>query len=346
MFRNKTLRSFVHLTLLAVVAVALVALPVRETAQAQSVTKLTVRINALAYGSHVGFFVAKRQGFYEKVGLDVEVLPGRGSGNVGALVANKSNDFGYASSARIISLVAEDAPIISVATLDATDADAVLCHPDLGIKGPKDLEGKVVLTAADAGVNVLFPSMLKAAGVDESKVKLTNVATEAVLPSFLQRVGDAACLLGGLDDRPAQIRREGGFDPAIIKYNDYIPPTVGYGLITHVDTVKEKPDIVRAMVLATLQGYLFAKENPDKALEDFLYYNGAEDPETIRPQMEFTLSILTSRTNKEGRIGWHVEEDWQATLDVQKTFNALKTDKTLEAFYTNEFVPEKLELPK
>lgn len=335
-----------HLFLMTLVSIALLlAIAPATAAQDAPLTKVTVRLNALAYGSHVGFFAAKAEGFYEALGLDVEIMPGRGSSNVVALVANQSNDFGYASSAAIIRLVSEDAPIISVATLDATDADAVICHPDAGIEEPADLEGKIVLTAPDAGVNVLFPAFLTAAGVDASAVTLTNVAAEAVVPSFLEQVGGAVCLLGGLDDKPAQIQREGGFSPSFIRYNDYIPVTVGYGLITHADNLTERPEIVSAMVQGTLMGYQFALDNPDQALEDFLFYNGAEDAETMRPQMEFTLSIMTSRNNTEGRIGWHVEEDWQATLDVQQEYNELQTDKTLADFYTNEFVPETLEMP-
>lgn len=333
-------------TVLFVVVVSVLLLTLAPAAaQDAPLTKVTVRLNALAYGSHAGFFVAKAEGFYEALGLDVEVMPGKGSSNVVALVANKSNDFGYASSAAIIRLVSEDAPIISVATLDATDADAVICHPDAGISGPDDLVGKVILTAPDAGVNVLFPAFLAAAGVDPSAVTLTNVAAEAVVPSFLEKVGGAACLLGGLDDKPAQIKKEGGFDPSFIKYNDYIPVTVGYGLITHVDNLTERPDVVKAMVEATLMGYKFALENPDRAIEDFLFYNGAEDAETIRPQLDFTLSILTSKNNTDSQIGLNVEADWQATVDVQMTYNGLQTEKTLADFFTNEFVPEMLTLP-
>src|SRR5215470_9050322 len=158
MFNLHRLTRSIRFVVLATLLLALVPLLAMQPALAQSkLTKVTVRVNALAYGSHVGFFVAKKEGLYEKAGLDVEVMPGKGSGNVVALVANKNNDFGYASSARVISLVAQDAPIISVASLDATDADAVICRPDANIKAPKDLEGKIILTAADASVNVLFP---------------------------------------------------------------------------------------------------------------------------------------------------------------------------------------------
>jgi len=344
MSRSRKVSTVVRVVLFVAIVAALVPL-FTQPAHAQGLTKVSVRVNGFPYGSHAGFFAAKKLGLYEKLGLDVEILSASGSGNVAQLVANKSADFGYASSARIITNVANDAPIISVAVIDATDADAVICRPDANIKEPKDLEGKVVLTASGAGVNVLFPAFLKAAGVDASKVKLTNVAAEAVVPGLLEKVGGAVCLLGGLDDKPAQIKQEGKFDPTFIAYNQYIPVTVGYGIITHTDNLKSRPDVVRAFVEASLQGYAFAMANPQAALDAFMFYNGAQVREQMEPQLMFTLKILTSKNNTQGQIGLHVEKDWQATLDVQKQYNDLKTDKPLSAFYTNDFLPKTLAVP-
>ena len=77
------------------------------------------------------------------------------------LVANKNDTFAYASSSTMLNLAAKDAPVLSVATLDATGTDACLCWPDAGIKEIKDLEGKTVMTTAAAGVNTFFPVALK-----------------------------------------------------------------------------------------------------------------------------------------------------------------------------------------
>ena len=85
------------------------------------------------------------------------VKQGNGSGNTVRLVANKDSDFAYASAVTMMKLAAQGAPVISVATIDATGTDAVIVNPDSGIKTFKDLEGKKVLTTAGAGVNTMFP---------------------------------------------------------------------------------------------------------------------------------------------------------------------------------------------
>ena len=126
MSRPRIVSTYVRSVLFIAIVFALVPGLVTQPAHAQSLTKVSLRVNGVPYGSHAGFVAAKKLGFYEKLGLDVEILSASGSGNVAQLVANKSADFGYASSARIITNVAQDAPIISVAVIDATDADAVI----------------------------------------------------------------------------------------------------------------------------------------------------------------------------------------------------------------------------
>jgi NitT/TauT family transport system substrate-binding protein len=119
--------------------------------------RVILRTNWLFYGSHAIFFLGIDKGFYEQNGIDLVVKQGNGSGNTVRLVANKDTTFAYASGVTMMKVAAQGAPIMSVATIDATGTDAVIVNPDSGIKTFKDLEGKKVLTTAGAGVNTLFP---------------------------------------------------------------------------------------------------------------------------------------------------------------------------------------------
>src|SRR5215471_19662837 len=181
--------------------------------------KVIFRTNWLFYGSHAIFFLGIDKGFYDKDNLDVVVKQGNGSGNTVRLVANKDSTFAYVSASALIKLAAQGAPIISVATIDATGTEAVLVRPDSGIKTFKDLEGKKVLTTAGAGVNTMFPVAAQNAGADVSKIQLTNVAESALVQSYLQ--GLTPAMLGGMDDKPAEIEANGGKTPVILDYADY-----------------------------------------------------------------------------------------------------------------------------
>src|SRR5262249_41348469 len=291
-------------------------------------------------GSHAIFFLGIDKGFYDQNGIDVVVKQGNGSGNTVRLVANKDTTFAYASGVTMMKVAAQGAPIISVATIDATGTDAVIVNPDSGIKTFKDLEGKKVMTTAGAGVNTLFPVAAKNAGVDVSKIQLTNVAESALVPSYLQ--GLAPAILGGIDDKPAEIEANGGKVPVVFNYADYGVYQPGYAIVAHKDLVKEKPDLVKRFVHATLEATRAAAADPDAAIKSLISWKANTEDETEKKQarqvLDVTLSILYSPNNKQKKLGLYVPADWEAALDNLKKYTELKTDMTADQFYTNEFV--------
>lgn len=309
---------------------------------AAAAEKVTLRTNWLFYGSHAIFFLGIDKGFYEQEGIDLVVKQGNGSGNAVRLVANKDSTFAYASAVTMLNLAAQGAPVVAVATIDAQGTDAVLVDPDSGIKTFKDLEGKNVLTTAGAGVNTLFPVAAKNAGADPSKIKLTNVAESALVSSYLQKLAPA--MLGGIDDKPAEIKAAGGKQPLIFNYADYGVSQPGYALVAHRDMVEKNPDLVRRFVRATLRSVAAAKADPDAAIRALINWQASVEDQKAqaREVLDVTLSILRSKNAKDDRLGVNVPEDWAAALEMLKTYKELKTDKPASAFYTNDFIPASL----
>jgi NitT/TauT family transport system substrate-binding protein len=309
---------------------------------AAAADKVTLRTNWLFYGSHAIFFLGIDKGFYEQEGIDLVVKQGNGSGNAVRLVANKDSTFAYASAVTMLNLAAQGAPVVAVATIDAQGTDAVLVDPDSGIKTFKDLEGKNVLTTAGAGVNTLFPVVARNAGADPEKIKLTYVAESALVSSYLQKLAPA--MLGGIDDKPAEIKAAGGKPPLIFNYADYGVSQPGYAIVAHREMVEKNPDLVRRFVRATLRSVAAAKADPDAAIRALINWQASVEDQKAqaREVLDVTLSILRSKNAKDDRLGVNVPEDWDAALEILKTYKELKTDKPASAFYTNDFVPASL----
>ncbi len=108
------------------------------------------------------------------------------------------------------------------------------------------------MTTAGAGVNTFFPVVAKNAGVDMSKIELVNVAEGALVSSYLQNLAPA--ILGGIDDKPAEIVANGGEQPIIFNYTDYGVYQPGYSIVAHKDMVAENPDLVRRFVARDAEG--------------------------------------------------------------------------------------------
>lgn len=307
---------------------------------AEGMDKVTLRTNWLFYGSHSIFFLGIDKGYYTDENIDLIVRQGNGSGNAVRLVANKDDTFAYASATTMMMLAAKGAPIISAAVIDATGTDAALCRPDSGIREFKDLEGKKVMTTAAASVNTFFPVACENAGVDFSKIELINVAEGAIVTSYLE--GLAPCILGGIDDKPAQIVAEGGEQPIIFNYADYGVYQPGYSIVVHKDTLEKNPDLVRRFVKATLRAVKAAEADPDAAIVSLVTWAGgaAVDKDQARQVLDVTLSILYSSNNTSKRLGLNVEKDWESALSLLKEYKELETDMSVTDFYTNDYLPE------
>ena len=305
---------------------------------AQAMDKVVLRTNWLFYGSHSIFFLGIDKGFYAEEGIDVVVKQGNGSGNAVRLVANGDSDFAYGSAVTMLNLAAQGAPVVAVATIDAKGTDAVLINPDSGLKTFKDLEGQAVLTTAGAGVNTLFPVAARNAGADPDKIKLTNVAESALVSSYLQ--GLAPAMLGGMDDKPAEIKANGGKQPVILNYADYGVDQPGYAIVARKEMVEQNPDLVRRFVKATLRAVEAAVANPDEAIQALINWSGSVEDQKAqaREVLDVTLSILYSANNKDKVLGLNVPEDWDSALAILKQYKELKTDQPASAFYTNAFV--------
>lgn len=315
------------------------------TIAARAEDDVRLRLNWMYYGSHAGFALGKDKGYYKEQGINLDIRSGNGSGSAHRLVANGDSTFSYGSCASMTNLAAQGAPLISVAVIDAMGTEAIIVRPDAGVKDIKDLKGKALLTTANAGVNTFFPLVLKNAGLAEGDVAITNVPDGALVSSYLQSAGGSVGILGGLDDKPAEIKANGGADPVAFPYSDYGVNQVGYCIVASKETVEKNPDLVKRFVAATVKSYKEAEANPDAAVASMADIVGGTMNEDAgkaqaRAVLDVTLGVLYSKANTDKVLGLNVPSDWDDMLNLMKTYNDLKTDQPATAFYTNDFLPK------
>ena len=326
-------------------AAATAAIIAVASGAARAEDDVRLRLNWMYYGSHAGFALGKDKGIYEDAGIDLDIRSGNGSSSAHRLVANKDSDFAYGSCGALVSLASQGAPITSVAVIDAMGTEAIIVRPDAGVSSIGDLKGKTLLTTANAGVNTFFPIVLQNAGLSADDVKVVNVPDGALVSSYLQGSGGAVGMLGGLDDKPAEIKANGGETPVTFPYSDYGVNQVGYCISAHNDTIAENPDLVKRFVEATVKAYKAAEADPDAAvasMADIVGGTMAEDEgkAQARSVLDVTLGVLYSGANKDKTLGLNVDSDWADMVGLMKEYNDLDPDADPASFYTNKFVTD------
>ena len=311
-------------------AAAMAAL-VGMSASAKAEDDVKLRLNWMYYGSHAGFALGKVKGYYKDAGINLDIRSGNGSGSAHRLVANGDSTFSYGSCGSMAKLASEGAPLVSVMVIDAMGTEAILINPDSGIKDIKDLKGKALLTTANAGVNTFFPIVLANAGLVESDITLTNVADGALVSSYLQGAGGAVGILGGLDDKPAEIKANGGKEPVAFPYSSYGVNQVGYCIVATKDLIEKNPDLVKRFVQATIKSYKETEKDPVAAVAamgDIVGGTMNEDAGKAQALevLKVTLGILYSPANKDKVLGLNVDSDWADMIALMKKFIKARAD--------------------
>jgi NitT/TauT family transport system substrate-binding protein len=227
-------------------------------------------------------------------------------------------------------------PVKAVATILNILPYAVVSLEEKGIRTAKDLEGKTLAITPGDGLTQTWPAVVAANKLNADSIKLIHLDPKAKIPAVTEKRADA--LLGGADDQPIAMEVK-GFKTRVLKFSDLGVPSVGFTILAHQDTIKERPDLVRKVVAASIKGFEDALREPEAAVQALMKLAPLADAEVVRRQLAIDLSLLYSAANTQKRLGWGPPADWEATLDVLKKYRGVETSLPATAFYTNEFLP-------
>jgi NitT/TauT family transport system substrate-binding protein len=315
--------------------VAALALLAASSIIAQAEDAVSLRLNWYFGGLHVPFYYGKEKGFYKAEGLDLTINEGRGSANTVQVVAAGSDTFGLADSSSVIATAAKGADVKSVMSLLNSTGFSVVSLASAGIRTPKDLEGRKLAVSPGDPLGQLFRALAASNKLDMSKISFVQVDPAAKVVAVLEKRVDA--LLGGADDQFFLIKYKGE-TPAALRYADHGANIVGMTILTRESIIKDKADLVRRFVRATVRSWEEARKNPEGAVDATMKVKPDLNRDSQLDQLRVDIELMDS-PNSKGRIGWGDQRDWDQTLALLKQYRDVQTDKPWTAFHTNEFLP-------
>ncbi len=296
-----------------VLLAAALALPAAAHAQ----TKITVGIPTSPPNIvHMPVIVAKELGFYKKAGLDVNIVSlGDGVKVYRALLAGNI-EFGLTPGAPTIIGRSNGAAVKALsANLPKFEASMVVRSD---IKTMADLKGKRIGIQEPGGfADILSRSVLRSAKIDPKDVNFVTIASEDV-PALVANQVDTAILHV---EQEMFAKTKVPDLHAIARMWELQPKTLYTFLSATEKTIKEKPEIVQAMVTANIEATramysdrakiipILVKQTgyPEKVLAesfDFLVQQCIWDANSgLSPErVNFTAQLMTKIGNiKEGK---------------------------------------------
>src|SRR5690625_130503 len=124
--------------------------------------------------NHTGIYVAKKKGYFEEEGLDVDIiLPGEvGSGQ---LISTRKADFGISYQESLMMARNEGLPLVSVTAVMQHNTAGYASTTEKNITTPADLEGKVIgMTISDLS-KATMKTLMEESGADYTKIESKNI---------------------------------------------------------------------------------------------------------------------------------------------------------------------------
>ena len=271
---------------LAATATPLVCLPAR----AQQTTRLKMILNWRYQGPQAWFFIAQDKGYFKEEGLEVEMDQSDGSGAAVGKVASGAYDIGFGDINALIELASQkpDMPV-AVQALYNNPPFAIAVKKDGPIKKPKDLEGRTIGGPANDGALKLFPAFAKLAGVDVSKVTITNMQP-SLRENMLHR-GQVDGVFGFVNTirfsaRLANI--EADKDWSFLAYGDYGMDLYSNAMIVSRKLINDNPKAVTGLVRAINRGVKDTLADPKGSIA----YVTKREP-LIKADIEYDRLIAT-----------------------------------------------------
>lgn len=251
-----------------------------------TVQKVTYLTGLGLLGREAYVFVAKDKGYFQEVGLDVEVKPGSGTVKNLQLLASGEVDFATIDiAAGLIEYGnGKNKDFKVVSAIQQRTVSCIMALEGSGITNPSDLAGKTIGYVPGGTNYTLFPLYAKLAGFDPKTVKWVNTPSPQ-----LQQVlaaGQVNAITQLVVGKPTVELAARGKTAVVLPYSNYLTDLYGNGLAVSTKTLGERRDLALKFNEAMLKGLQYSIDNPAEAGQIFVKYNKQANPEAAAAEME------------------------------------------------------------
>lgn len=301
-------------------------------AQNQRVTYITPSGFVLG---NVDVMFGEAAGHYARAGLDLTLLPGRGTVMAVQQVIAGQAQMSRSGGIDLIRAVAnERADLVCFGTSHAGDVFRIISARNRPIRSPADMRGQTIGIASQGGsTEMLLNMMLVQAGIDPASVP-RQVVGFAPGTFALVEAGRLAAYMGSTST-VLQLRLAGK-DPVELNTDDYAPAPAQV-FVTTTRMLAERPDMLARFLRATHASIGDLLQSPLPAvLERVRKFDVPEfrTPEALEPIARHTIEILAPAHRARLR---NDPDLWARSLDLMARTGLIPAGPAPRVF-TNEIV--------
>lgn len=298
--------------------------------------KITISLDWSPNTNHTGLYVAQEKGYFEELGLTVEIVQPPEDGAT-SLVASGKAQFGIDFQDTIAPAFATDdpLPVTVVAALLQHNTSGIISLKGNGMDTPKGMSNKVYATWDLPVEKAIIKSVVEADGGDYDSIQMIPSTVTDVVTALNTDV-DAVWVYYAWDGIATKVK---GVETDFFAFKDINPVLDYYSpiLIANNEFLKNNKEEAKAFLKAVAKGYEYAIDNPEEAANILVEANPELDKDLVQESQVWLSDQYKAEVSQWGYID---QERWDAFYSWLAEEDLIEKEIPKGFGFTNDYLPD------
>ena len=290
--------------------------------------KLKVILDWFPNTNHTGYLLARKRGWFEEAGLDVEIC-----GEVHGEMEMHGGDFVCGPEIAMLECMNRGIGMTAVAVMTQKCDSGIVSLKEAGITRPRELEGKRLTHWSPEWFHKPMRRVVEKVGGDYDKISLVNLDVGDIMAA-LGNVADATWVYENWEN---QVLLEAGKEINYFNLGD-VDPIFDFcapAMAASHQVLKERPEAVRKFLAVLDRAYQCVAADPEGTVLEVRDMMPADATDALLICSQKHLApILLDENGHWGRIS---DLRWNRMADFLVETGVI--EKRMDNEYTNEFLP-------
>lgn len=308
-----------------------------DSSGAEELEKVRVVLDWTPNTNHTGLYVAKEKGYYEKAGLDVEIVQPPEDGAT-PLVAGGGAEFGIDFQDSLAANYSSEnpLPVTAVAAVIQHNTSGLISLKEADIDSPAKLAGMSYATWNLPIELAIVEKVVADDGGDFNQVDLIPSTVTDVVSALQTKSVDAIWVYYGWDGIATE---QSGLETNYLNFADYAAELDYYSpvIVGNDAYMENNPEITKAFLDATRQGYEAAIEDPDAAAAILVEAVPELDSDMVKASQKWLANQYKAEVEQWGYIS---PERWNMFYQWLNENKLVEKPIAENVGFTNDYLPE------
>jgi NitT/TauT family transport system substrate-binding protein len=323
--------------LLLTILIGVLGFPIQGMSQERDV-KFT--LDFIPLGRHAPWYVALAKGYYKQEGLNVSIVPAKGTADSIRALDSGIVELGFIDVPSLVATGADTTTIRMVAVNYQLPPYSVFSlEPGANINRPQDLVGKEFSAGNASFIPRIHQGFMKQNGLDPATLKVVNIEPGALVAALAARKIQSIGLFAMSETAIKRAVKDAEVKHMLLA--DHGLDIYANGIGAKEEFLQKNPDVVRRFVRASLRGWKDALANPQEAATLQVQHVRALNPQIIAEELQVVRRLAVVPDTQKNGLGYIDRDKFRRTVEfVNANVEVNGRRFTPEEIYRPGFLPQ------